>query len=150
MTYGLYPKSDQDKLRELYNANRSKAKPRSSLPRKKANRREIAKMFVVDEQNDYLECERVDGDGQTEYVAKPYKLRHNADNYSEASAITTVSVNQVTATVGGDSESWVIAHTYQVGDPILVVWDDTGVQAGDTNIYYLDMNVDARHWAEDT
>ena len=104
--------------------------------------------------NDTLGVKRIDDDGvaigDAFTVAKPWKLRHDADEYPDVSALTTTNAQEVEVTSGGEDYDWLVTPTYSTGDYIVVARAHTGLDDGGTPaqpIRWIDANVDARAWA---
>ena len=86
-------------------------------------------------------------------AAKPWKLRQDVAQYTRISSMDSVSGNSVTVNTGLDNEeSWGVEPPYNVGDYVVVApISYTGVETGSGGpVKWIDTNVDARRWAEDT
>lgn len=112
------------------------------------------RLRVKEEFNDYLRCRTWDGsnEGSTNiYVAKPVLLRHTLSLYPQLSGLTTSDVDEVSATDGTDTETWLVTHSYYTDTEIWAIPDATGLVDGDTNpIVLVDDNRNARIWAVET
>ena len=106
---------------------------------------------IKSEQNDFLTVRKWDGseEGTTNIlVAKPFKLRHDADNYEGVTGITTTNASTVEATDGTDTETWHVTPSYQVDDVIYVnPVPFTGVESASIELKHVDSNRDGRAWA---
>jgi hypothetical protein len=111
------------------------------------------RMRVKQEFNNYLRCRLWNGtaDGADEvYVAKPWKLRHVLANYPNLTGLTTNAANEVEATDGVDTETWLVTPDYDANDEILALYVGTTGVAGTgglTDIGWIDTNRDGRVWA---
>ena len=121
-------------------------------------------LFIISVQADYLTCNtKADGSGDTYYVAKPPRLR-STDTAARAVAgqtytvtksgfttgVTTGDAQTCTATRSSDSgtDTLEVVEPYLVGDEITALFYPTGIVDGSSNqIYLVDANTDARHWA---
>jgi len=118
----------------------------------------IRRMVVKSIQNDYLVCRSLDQDDAEASVdipvAKPPELRHDEDWYPNVTALSTVSTQSVTATIGGEDETWIlpdelvyVANTTQI---LAVRCGKTGVQTtGSDEIFWMDLNNAGRVWIKD-
>lgn len=118
--------------------------------------RPVVRMRFKSEDNDYITCRRWDGTTEgTEdvLVAKPWKLRHDADNYGTITSLSTTSASEVDVDDGGggeDEETWVVTPSYETNDEIYAhAVNGTGVEVGDDELRFIDLNIDARAWAKE-
>jgi len=107
--------------------------------------------------NDYIICRAWDGAtaGTVNIlVAKPYKLRHILANYDSLATLITVSESRVTVTgaPSASPETWSVTPAYDAYDDLFIMSGHaggTGVEVAGEELAWLDLNVDARAWAED-
>jgi hypothetical protein len=123
-------------------------------PEGRRDPRRVMTVVIDSIANDTLSVKRIDADGDPEgdafTVAKPWKLRHDADEYPDVSALTTTNAQEVEVTSGGEDYTWLVTPTYSVGDHIVIGRAWTGLDDGGTPaepIRWIDLNVDARAWA---
>lgn len=115
--------------------------------------RPIVRMRFKSQGNDYIVCRRWDGttEGTEDVrVAKPWKLRHDADNYGTVTSLATTSASEVDVDDGGggeDAETWIITPSYETNDEIYALAvGGTGVTVSGDELRFIDMNVDGRAW----
>lgn len=120
---------------------------------------------VVEVQNDYLSCKKIDADGKVVGdafpVAKPPKLRHQAAQYPTAT-ITTVGAQTIDAVGEVDEneveERWIVTPPYFASGlatpsptALILVARCPGALAaeevGGETVDWIDLNVDARAWS---
>ncbi len=120
----------------------------------------IKRMVVKSIENDYLVCRALDGDdtetAQDIAVAKQPELRHHKDYYPNVSVLTTIDEQEVTVTVSGEAETWIlpseleyVANTTHI---LAARVGKTGVQTDDDpaeEIYWMDLNGAGRVWIKD-
>lgn len=115
----------------------------------------VTRLRFHSEENDYIICHSWDGttEGTTAiYVAKPWKLRHDADNYEDVTSLSTTSASEVDVDDGGggeDAETWIVTPSYQADDEIYAIRvPGTGVTVSSVELGLIDLNVDGRAWAK--
>lgn len=113
------------------------------------------RLRVHTEANDYLVCHSWDGTTEGTdaiNVAKPWKLRHDADNYEDVTSLSTTSASEVDVDDGGggeDAETWVVTPSYQADDEIYALRvPGTGVTVSSVELGLVDLNIDGRAWAK--
>ena len=106
--------------------------------------------------DDHLVCHSWDGTTEGTdaiNVAKPWKLRHDADNYETVTSVSTTSASEIDVDDGGggaDAETWVVTPSYQADDEIYALRvPGTGVTVSSVELGLVDMNIDARAWAKE-
>lgn len=138
--------------------------PPASEPVAFGDGRRLQRMRVKTVGDDWLICRTWDGsrEGAADVkVAKPYKLRRGPFHGLTIAGLTYTyqDPQRRTVTNAAGSETQVIVPTYQApsgtypGDEIMALWrprGGTGVAADETPVAWLDLNVDARAWAEAT
>jgi hypothetical protein len=117
--------------------------------------RAIELFLVTAIYNDYLICSRIDGADNVLAsgieVAKPFDLRHDADQYPDVTTLTTVNAQKATATTGSVTETWIVHEPY-VADAtkILAAYVGTGVAGpGSAADIIRWMELPGRHWVLD-
>lgn len=116
----------------------------------------VTRLRFHSEENDYIICHSWDGttEGSTAInVAKPWKLRHDADNYADVTSLSTTSADEVDVDDGGggeDEETWVVTPSYQADDEIYALRvPGTGVTVSSVELGLIDLNIDGRAWAKE-
>jgi hypothetical protein len=111
---------------------------------------------LVAEFNDYLEVQAANGTTDaiapgTFYIAKPYKLQHDADHYESVTSLSTTNPDEVEVDDGGggeDAETWLVTPSYQVGDFLYATHSTgTGITVDGVLLDLVDFNADGRAWA---
>lgn len=100
--------------------------------------------------NDYLVCHTWDGTTEGTdaiNVAKPWKLRHDKDNYAGLTTLTTTNSQEVDVGDGTDTETWVVTPSYEEDDEIYAEpVQGSGVTVSSVDLSLVDMNADGRAW----
>jgi hypothetical protein len=115
---------------------------------------QVVRLRFHSEQNDYIVCHAWDGTNEGTdaiNVAKPWTLRHDADNYANVTSLSTTSASEVDVDDGGggeDEETWVVTPSYQADDEIYALRTrGTGVEVSGTELGLVDLNHAGRAWA---
>ncbi len=107
---------------------------------------------VVGIENDYLVCRTWDGEEEGEddvLVAKPWMLRHDAVRYPWLASLVTREPQIVDVELPGDIETvWMVTPLYYEGCLIQASERVTELEVDDDPVVLMDMNHDARAWAE--
>ena len=127
----------------------------SQVPRETRTILQVAIEALSDSQPNIIEVRRVSPNG-TSYgtafeVAKPHTLRHVVGNYEWPTSLDTTDTNQVEASDGTDTYTWIVTPLYQVGDVVTiqrVVY--SGVNgSGGSDLKWLELSP-SRIWGVDT
>jgi hypothetical protein len=118
---------------------------------------EVRRFRVVSVETDYLYCNTWDGVDQGDApvkVALPYLLRRTPFDGKTRNGITYTYTGDVTrlADDGSNTETQVMVPSYVAGDEVYAIRNVTGTSGvrdeNNVPMDWLDINVDARAWAE--
>ena len=111
----------------------------------------IRLMQVQSIANEHLVCKRwKDGAvvGGEIIVMKPWELHHDSQYFAEATSITTVDAQTVTATDGTITETWKVTVDYIALTSLILAYRCvTGESFAGSDIAWIDLNVGGRAWA---
>lgn len=111
----------------------------------------LQRLIVKEIFDDHLRCRTWDGlnEGTTDiFVAKPFKLRHDVNNYDTIASLSTTDSQTVDVFEFTTTETWKVTPPYEVDNEIYsITVSGTGVDPGSGELTIIDVNLDGRAWA---
>lgn len=145
--------SELNTISKTLNADRGAA-PSSQVKSAARGAGRCRRFEITEISGDYLTCTPKgtgNESGETTLIARPYLLRRSLTTWNGI-AYTYANDQERTATLSPDSEVQKVIPTYVVGDEIFAMRaiGGTGVMDDeDVEIFWIDLNLDARAWAHD-